>query len=157
MAYHSLPTGKLHKKTEIKKLVKMPASNEKRFYKTLADPFDKTFDSLFQRDATKNAPSEDVKNYLLASSDFGKGNQDDINMYVTRDRLNNASFRQKLDPIAKNIFKRQNLLELVFRDISPFNAQNPIIGSLIKEVDLGKKRYDKLSYQKSSKYKRLKY
>ena len=65
--------------------------------------------------------------------------QDDINMYVTRDRLNNASFRLNLDPISKNIFRRQNLLELVFKDISTLDAQNPIIGSLMKELDVGKK------------------
>ena len=65
--------------------------------------------------------------------------QDDINMYVTRDRLNNARFRQNLDPISKNIFRRQNLLELVFKDISTLDAQNPIIGSLMKELDVGKK------------------
>ena len=60
-------------------------------------------------------------------------------MYVTRDRLNNANFRQKLDPISKNIFRRQNLLELVFKDNSAFDAQNPVIGSLIKELDIRKK------------------
>ena len=65
--------------------------------------------------------------------------QDDINMYVTRDRLNNASFRQKLHAIAKNIFRRQNPVELVFKDTSTFNAQNPIIGSLLKKLDIGKK------------------
>ena len=57
-------------------------------------------------------------------------------MYVTQDRLNNASFRQKLDPISKNIFKRQNPIELVFKDISTFDAQNPKIGLLIKELDI---------------------
>ena len=50
MVYYSLPTGKLHKKTKTKKLAKIPASYEKRFYKTLANPFDKSFDTLFQRD-----------------------------------------------------------------------------------------------------------
>lgn len=49
---------------------------------------------------------EYVQKYLLAVRDFGKGMQDDINLYVTRDKLNNASFRQKLDPIAKNVFRR---------------------------------------------------
>ena len=42
---------------------------------------------------------------------------DDINMYVTHDRLNNASFIQKLDSIPKNIFRRKNPVELVFKDI----------------------------------------
>ena len=48
-------------------------------------------------------PPEDVQKYILATSDFTKGMQTDINHYVTRDRINNASFRQKLDPISKNI------------------------------------------------------
>ena len=63
----------------------------------------------------------------------------DINHYVTKDRLNNASFRQKLDPISKNILRRQNPLELVFQDISTFDAENPIVGSLLRELDVGKK------------------
>ena len=69
-------------------------------------------------------PSKDVQKYLLANSGFAKGRQDDVNLYGTRDRWNNASFRQKLDPIAKNIFRRQKPLELVFQDISFFNVQN---------------------------------
>ena len=71
---------------------------------------------------------EEIQKYLLATSDNGKGMQDDINLYVTRDRLNNASFRQKLDPMARNIFQRQNPLELAFKDISAFDAENPIAG-----------------------------
>ena len=41
MAYCSLLTGKLHKKTKTKKLAKILASYDSRFYKTLGDPFDK--------------------------------------------------------------------------------------------------------------------
>ena len=62
-----------------------------------------------------------------------------MNHYVTRDRINKASFRQKLDPISKNILRRQNPLELVFEDISTFDAENPIIGSLLRELDVKKK------------------
>ena len=58
---------------------------------------------------------------------------------MTRDRINNASFRQKLDPISKNILGRQNSLELVSEDISIFDAENPIIGSLLRELDVKKK------------------
>ena len=64
-------------------------------------------------------------------------------MYVTSDRLNNTSFGQKLNPIAKNIYRREPL-ELVFKDISTFDAQNPIIGSLFGEIDVGKKDTSKL-------------
>ena len=86
-----------------------------------------------------NIPSEDIQKYILATSHFAKGMQTDINHYVTRDRINNASFRQKLDPISKNIIRRQNPLELVFEDISTFDAENAIVGSLLKELQSFKK------------------
>ena len=35
----------------------------------------------------------DVQKYILATSDFAKGMQMDINHYITKDRLNNTSFR----------------------------------------------------------------
>ena len=46
-----------------------------------------------------------MQTYILAASNFAKGIQSDINHYVTKDRINNASFRQKLDPISKNILR----------------------------------------------------
>ena len=156
MVFYSLPSGKLPKKTKVKRLKKIPTGYENKFYRDLGDLFDKYFDSNFQPDVISNASSEDVKNYFLATSDFGEGMQDDINMYPTRDRLNNMSFRfclklvllslsrvtytlQKHDPITKNIFRRKIPFELVFKDISTFDAQNFIIGSWLKELDIGKK------------------
>ena len=78
----------------------------------------------------------------MATSDFAKSIQTDINHYVTRDRINNASFRQRLDPISKNILRRQNPLELIFEDISTFDAENPIVGSLLREIDIKEKQSD---------------
>ena len=59
---------------------------------------------------------------------------------MAKDRINNAVFRQKLDPITKNILRKENPFELVFEDISTFDAENPIVGSLLKELDVGKKK-----------------
>ena len=61
------------------------------------------------------------------------------NDMVILDRINNASFRQKLDPISKSILRRQNSLELVSEDISTFDAENPIVGSLLRELNVNKK------------------
>ena len=61
------------------------------------------------------------------------------NDMVILDRINNASFRQKLDPISKSILRRQNSLELVSEDISTFDADNPIVGSLLRELNVNKK------------------
>ena len=75
----------------------------------------------------------------MATSDFAKDIQDNINLYVTQDRLSNTSFRQKLNTIAKNIFRRQNPLELVFQDISTFDVQSPVVGSLFHKFDISNK------------------
>ena len=64
--------------------------------------------------------------------------QGDISLYATFDRLENASFRQKSDPTAKNIFRRQNPLELAVKGVSFFDAQNPIDGSFLPELDIKK-------------------
>ena len=61
-------------------------------------------------------------------------------MYVINNGLNEASFRHKLDLISKNIIKNQNSIKLLFKDVKHFDAQNPLTGSLIREVDIGKKK-----------------
>ena len=95
-----------------------------KFYKNLPGDIDGAVGSEFySRIATDvDIPSSDVQKHLLPMSDFFKGMQNDINHYVTRDRLSNASFKQKLDPIVENIFRCQDPLELVFEDISSFDA-----------------------------------
>ena len=111
------------------------------FYRNLADNVNNFIGSEFYGITAddSNRPPENVKKYILVTSDFAKGIQTDINHYLTRDRINDASFRQKLGPISKNILRRQNQLEFVFEDISTFDAENPIVGSLLRELDVGKK------------------
>ena len=141
MGFYSLPTGELHKKIKINKLKRFPAGYVGNFYRNLADNIDNFLGSYFygRIASDANIPPKDVQKHILATSDFTKGMQTDINHYVTRDRINNASFRQKLGPISKNILRRQNPLELIFEDISTFDAENPIVGSLLRELDVGKK------------------
>ena len=59
---------------------------------------------------------------------------------MTRGRHNEASFRRKLDPIETNVWRKENSLELLFKDVSNFDVQNPVIGSLLREIDLEKKQ-----------------
>ena len=125
-----LVSNKLYKKENTRKLKNFPAGYVGRFYRNLADSIDTSSDFYSRIADDANIPKEDVQKYLLATSDFAKSIQTDINHYVTRDRINDASFRQKLDLISKNILRRQNPLKLVFEDISTFDAENPIVGSL---------------------------
>ena len=107
MGFYSLPTDKLTKKTKKKKLKSFLACYVGSFYRNLADNVDTFMGSDFygRIPNDSNITSEDIEKYILATSDFTKGIQTDINHYVTRDRINNASFRQKLDPISKNIIR----------------------------------------------------
>ena len=131
-----MPTNGLYKKEDTRQLNNFPAGYVGSFYRNLADNIDIGSDFYSRITADANIPREDVQIYILATSNFAKSIQTDINHYVTRDRINDVSFRQKLDPISKNILKGQNPLELVFEDIYAFDAQNPIVGSLLREIDL---------------------
>ena len=136
------PTNKLYKKENPKRLKNFPAGYVGSFYRNLADNIDTSSDFYSRIAAYADIPREDVQKYILGTSDFAKSIQTDINHCVTRDRINDSSFRQKLDPISKNILRRQNPLELVFEDISKLDAENPIVGSLVREIDIKKKQSD---------------
>ena len=110
-----LPTNKLYKKENTKKLKNFPAGYVGSFYRNLADSINTNSDFYSRIAADADIPKEDVQKYILATSDFAKSIQTDINHYVTRDRINNASFRQRSDPICKNILRRQDPLELVLK------------------------------------------
>ena len=135
-----LPTNKLYKKENTRRFKNFPAGYIGSFYKNFADNVDTSFDFYSRIAADADIPKEDVQKYILATSDFAKSIQIDINHYVTKDRINDASFRQRLYPISKNILRRQNPLELVFEDISTFDAENPVLRSLLREIDINKKQ-----------------
>ena len=56
------------------------------------------------------------------------------------DRLSKASFKQKLDPISKNIIRNSNRLELAFKEISACHVPNPVTGSLLRKIDIEEKK-----------------
>ena len=85
--FYSLPTGKLHKKTKKARLKNFPAGYVGSFYGNLADNVDNFIGSDFYGRIANdlNIPPEDVQKYILATSNFAKGMQIDVNHYVTRD------------------------------------------------------------------------
>ena len=140
-SFYSLPTGKLYQRRETSKLKNFPAGYVGSFYRNLADNVDNFLGSDFYGRITNDTdiPSEDVQKCILLTSDFARGLKTDINHHATRDWINNASFRKKLDPISKNILRKQNPLKLVLEDISTSDAENPIVGSLLREIDVKKR------------------
>ena len=142
--FYLLPTNKLYKKENTKRLKTFPAGYVGSFYRNLADNVDNFIGSDFYSRITNDSdiPHDDVQKYIFATSDFAKIIETDINHYVTGDRINDSRFRQKLDPISKNILRTQNPLKVVFKDVSTFDAENPIVRSLLREIDLNKKQTD---------------
>ena len=120
--YHSLPRAKLFEKKKTKRLNNLPSNLEKTFYKEWAEEIDSSLDSASQRSILTNQMlSDDVKNYLLATSVFGQDIQLKIDLYLTKGHLNEASFRQKLDPIMKSVIRNDNPIELcskMFRNLT---------------------------------------
>ena len=90
-----------------------------KFYRNLAGDIDGAVGSNYYSRIANDVeiPSSDLQKYLLATSNFSNRIQNNINHYVMRDKLNNASL-----------------------------TQNPIVGSLLRELDIGKKRSSEQTY-----------
>ena len=142
MSFYSLPHGKLHKKDDIKKLNNLISNYSRLFYKDRANDVDVDLPStVANKILAEGQPlTDDIKNFLVGTSEYAKDIQSEIDLYVTRGRHNQASFRRKLDPIEKRVWRIENPLALLFKDVANFDAQNPIIGSLLREIDLGKNK-----------------
>ena len=78
-----LPTNKLYKKENTRRLKNFSAGYMGSFCRNLADNIDTSSDFYSQIAADADIPREDVQKYILATSDFAKSIQTDINHYVT--------------------------------------------------------------------------
>ena len=78
-----LPTNKLYKKENTRRLKNFSAGHMGSFCRNLADNIDTSSDFYSQIAADADIPREDVQKYILATSDFAKSIQTDINHYVT--------------------------------------------------------------------------
>ena len=74
---------------------------------------------------------EDLKKWLLATSDYGNKLQEDLNAIVGCDeKFNNAIVRHALDLKNAGIFQNPKPLNLTYHDVKKFDLQNPIIRKL---------------------------
>ena len=61
MSYYSLPIGKLHKQTRIRKLNNLPSNFETSLYKNYFDHIDSSFDSHFRKKLFLKLPAKMLK------------------------------------------------------------------------------------------------
>ena len=78
---------------------------------------------------------DDLKIWLLATSDYGDEIQEDLNAIVGYDeKFNNVIVRHALDLKNEAIFRNPNPLNVTFRDVNKFDLVNPVIGKLATQV-----------------------
>ena len=85
---------------------------------------------------------EDLQRYLLAIEDLNKTIEDSLQLAVTHGKLNDeAAVRHvsgRNDPNYNFFKKNYNPLDVVYKEQAKFDIQNPIIDSLLKEINRGR-------------------
>ena len=80
----------------------------------------------------------DLLNYLLATGDTHKSTQESLKSVFTHAKLNDTIIRLALDTIEKHILANPNPIQITFKDIKRFDAQNPIIGKVLTQIETSK-------------------
>ena len=87
---------------------------------------------------------EDLQKYLLATEDLNNTIEESLQLAVTHGKLNDETavrhVSERDDP--KYFRKNDNPLDVVYTEQAKFDVQNPIIGSLLKQINKGKNTYE---------------
>ena len=80
-----------------------------------------------------------MKRWLLATSDYGREIQDNLNAVVGyNEKFNNSIVRHALDLKDEAIFCNPNLINVTFYDMKKFDQVNPVIRKLAAQVKASK-------------------
>ena len=137
MLYIQLPYGNVKNNKQVQ--FSLPSDyEESQYYKKV--PF-----ITNENPAVKNNISnllknkEDLKKWLLATSDYGNEIQQDLNVIVGYDeKFNNAIVRHSLNQKDEAIFRNPNPINVTFHDMKKFDLVNAVIGKLTAQVRAGK-------------------
>ena len=137
MSYIQLPYGYVEKNKEVQ--FNLPSNFEESSY------LSKVFHLMRTDPAVENdfinliKNRDDLKKWLLATSDFGNEIQDDFNAIVGYDeKFTNAIVRHSLDLKDEAIFRNPNPLNVTFYDMKKFDLVNAVIGKLASQVKASK-------------------
>ena len=115
---------------------------------------DVLFDQLPYLSYLKNPAIKDVikdsimdnlnlRKYLLATVLLKDCIQDSLNITAVVGKLNNASARRALDTKYPSVMKKSNPIDNFYKDKAKFDSQNPIIGTLLTQIQSGKTKTEK--------------
>ena len=77
--------------------------------------------------------------FLLATDLLQNSIQENLNMIVMDGSFNDASIHRALNTKFPSVMKKPNPIEVMFKDKSKFDVQNPVVGTLIMQVVDNKK------------------
>ena len=78
---------------------------------------------------------DDLKNWLLATGEYGNEMQEALNAIVGCDeKFNNAIVRCVLDLKDQAIFRNLNPINVTFHDMKKFDLVNPVVGKVASQV-----------------------
>ena len=133
MSYLSLPFGLIRKEEKIK--LDLPKNyGASQYIKRL--PYISREDPIFQNstiDIINNR--HDIRKFLLATSDYGRNIQENINSVVAGGKFNQAVVRRVLDQKDKGVLESPTPLSVTFKGAKKIDFQNPILGNLLTEVN----------------------
>ena len=137
MSYIQLPYGYVENKKQVQ--FNLPNNYEEPFYLEkvpyLTNPTPAVENKLIN--LIKNR--DDLKKWLLATSDYGHEIQEDLNAVVGYDeKFNNAIVRHALDFKDEAIFRNPNPINVTFYDMKKFDQVNPVIRKLAAQVKASK-------------------
>ena len=72
---------------------------------------------------------------MLATSDYGRNIQGNINAVVADWKFNQAVVRRALDQKNKGVFESPISLSVMFKDAKKLDIQNPVTGNLLSQVN----------------------
>ena len=98
------------------------------------------------------ADNLELQKYLLATGLLQDGIQQSLDMIITDGGFNDVSVRRVLDAKYPSIMKKPNPIDLVFKDKVKFDAQNPVTGSVVAQVQENKKNEKAILNQMSSAF-----
>ena len=141
MSYIQLPDGLKQNVSKIQ--LNIPKDEKEKdllehlpYLANLKDPvFQNKVDNLLKN-------REDLQSYLLATEDLNRTIEDSLQLAVTHRKLNDEStvrhVSERDDPKYNFFRKNDNPLDVVYREQAKFDVQNPVIGSLLKQINRGR-------------------
>ena len=89
---------------------------------------------------------EDLQKYSLATEDLNRTIEESLELAVSHGKLNDETkvrhVSERDNPTYNSFRKNDSPFDVAYKQLAKFDVQNPIIGSLLKEINRGRQTYE---------------